>query len=80
MGLFLAKSHLNYLVLTEPAHGLLDLRIEQGGLGVKCYALFNELLMYCYKEDICLLYIHERHFKYQSNDVLIFIMSKLRSV
>ena len=57
-----------------------DLRIEEGGLGVKCYALFNELSIYCCKKDICLLYIHKSHFKYQSNDVFISIMSKLRSV
>ena len=65
----------NFLILLT-----LNLRIEQGCLGVKCYALFNELSIYCCKEDICLLYIHKSHFKDQSNDVFIFIMSKLRSV
>ena len=47
------------------------LRIEQGGLGVKCYALFNVL---------SILYIHESHFKDQFNDVFIVIMYKLKSV
>ena len=54
------------------------LRIEQGDLGVKCYALFHELSIYCCKEHICLLFIHKSHFKDQSNDAFIFIMSKLR--
>ena len=56
------------------------LRIEEGGLGVKCYALFNELSIFCCKENICLLYIHKSHFKDQFNDVFIFIMYKLKSV
>ena len=54
-----------------------SLRIEQAGLGVKYYALFNELSIFCCKENNCLLYIHKSHFKDQSNGVFIFIMSKL---
>ena len=34
----------NYKDVHSDVH---TLRIEQGGLGVKCYALFKELLMYC---------------------------------
>ena len=58
------------------------LRIEQGGLGMICYALINEFSIYCWEKDICLLYTHESHFKDQSNDIFISIrpMSKLRSV
>ena len=36
-----------YKVRLVGDHSFRVLRIEQGGLGVKCYALFNELLMYC---------------------------------
>ena len=55
------------------------LRIEQGFLGVKCYALFNVFSILCCKENICLLYIHESHFIDQFNDVFIVIMYKLKS-
>ena len=57
-----------------------DLRIEQGGLGVKCYALSNELsICYC-EEDICIHYIHESHFKGLSIGVFILTMSTLRAM
>ena len=54
--------HVLEFTVSTPNHRSLTLivclRIEQGGLVVKCYALFNELSIYWCKVDICLLCIH----------------------